>query len=148
MYEKILVATDGSEMAQKAVEHGVRLAKSVGAKIVFVTVTESWSALVIATDAEFGKIDTVNKFEASANGAAAKILDATKDYSAKLGMECETRHVRDRLPAEGIIEAAELEDCDLVIMASHGRRGLGKMMLGSQTAEVLAFSKKPVLVLR
>ena len=68
--------------------------------------------------------------------------------AAAVGVACETRHIRDKAPAEGIMETAQLEDCDLIVMASHGRRGLRKMMLGSQTAEVLTHSKTPVLVLR
>lgn len=147
MYKKILVATDGSELAQTAVEQGTCLAKALGAKIVFVTVTESWSSFVIASDVEFGKIDAVKKFEKSARDSAAKILEPAKSHAANLGVEVETLHIHDRAPAEGILEAADLKDCDLLIMASHGRRGIGKMMLGSQTSEVLALSKKPVLVL-
>lgn len=148
MYKRIMVATDGSDMAAKAVEHGVLLAKSVGAEVTFVTVTESWSAFVIASDVEYGKISAVEKFEASAKDAAGKILDAAKKVAAGHDVQCHTRHVHDRLPAEGIVETAELEECELIVMASHGRRGLSKMMLGSQTAEVLAISKIPVLVLR
>ena len=89
MYKKILVATDGSELAQTAVEQGTCLAKALGAKIVFVTVTESWSSFVIASDVEFGKIDAVKKFEKSARDSAAKILEPAKSHAANLGVEVE-----------------------------------------------------------
>ena len=148
MYKKILIATDGSDLAHKAVEHGVNLAKAVGAKVCIVTVTESWSSFVIASGVEFGKTKTVKKFEALAEKGAEKILEGAKDYAETVGVKYKVRHIADRLPAEGILEAAEVEACDLIVMASHGRRGAAAKMLGSQTAEVLANSQKPVLVLR
>jgi nucleotide-binding universal stress UspA family protein len=148
MYKRILVATDGSELAKMAVEHGTKLAKSVGAKVIIATVTETWSAFQVASGIEGGEVDAVQKFEAAAKEAAQSILDAAKSQADALGVDAETKHVLDRPAAEGIIELSELEDCDLIVMASHGRRGLGRMILGSQTAEVLAMSKKPVLVLR
>lgn len=148
MYKRILIATDGSDLANTAVEHGTKLAKSVGAKVIIATVTETWSAFQVASGIEGGEVDAVQKFEAAAKESAQSILDAAKSQADALGVEAETKHVLDRPAAEGIMELSELEDCDLIVMASHGRRGLGRMILGSQTAEVLAMSKKPVLVLR
>ncbi|WP_223423898.1 universal stress protein [Tateyamaria pelophila] len=148
MYNKILVATDGSELAQSAVEHGAALARAVGASVLFVTVTETWSAFQIASGIETGQVDAVREFEEAAKTSAQNILNAAKEVAVKLGVQVETHHILDRPAAEGIIQAAELEDCDLIVMASHGRRGLGRVMLGSETAEVLATSKTPVLVLR
>ena len=148
MYKKILVASDGSKLAQSAVEHGAALAKAVGAKLVIVTVTETWSAFQIASGIETGQVDAIREFENAAKSTADNILSAAKEMASSLGADTEVRHVLDRPAAEGIIEAAELEDCDLIVMASQGRRGLGKVMLGSQTAEVLSTSKIPVLVLR
>lgn len=148
MYAKILIATDGSELAGKAVEHGLRLAKSVGAAVVFVTVTEVWSALEIAEDLEEGNLDAVQVYETAAARSAAAILEDATARAETAGVVFETRHVKDRKPAEGIMDTAELEECDLIVMASHGHRGLKKMLIGSQTAEVITLSKRPVLVLR
>ena len=148
MYKKILIATDGSQLAQAAIEHGVTLAKSVGSTVVFVTVTENWPVFEMASEVEAGHLGAVSRYEDAVRAAAEKILDEANACAVAQGVKAETRHVIDRPAAEGIIETSELEDCDLIVMASHGRRGLGQMMLGSQTAEVLSFSKKPVLVLR
>ncbi len=148
MYEKILIATDGSELAGRAVEHGLQLAKSVGAAVVFVTVTEIWSALEIAGDFERGNLDAVRAYEDATARSAEAILESATTRAAAMGVVSETRHVRDRKPAEGILDTAELEECDLIVMASHGHRGLKKMLIGSQTAEVITLSKRPVLVLR
>ena len=148
MYGKILIATDGSELAGKAVEHGLRLAKSVGASVVFVTVTEVWSALEIAEDLEERSLDAVQAYETAAARSAAAILEDATARAETAGVAFETRHVKDRKPAEGIMDTAELEECDLIVMASHGHRGLKKMLIGSQTAEVITLSKRPVLVLR
>ncbi len=148
MYKSILIATDGSDLADVAVEHGLRLAEAVGAAVVFVTVTELWSALHMSHEAAQGKLDAVKAYEDAEASSATTILENAAAKAAAIGVTSETRHVRDRAPAEGILDTAELEDCDLIVMASHGRRGLGRMLLGSQTAEVLAHAKKPVLVLR
>ena len=148
MYKNILIATDGSELAQGAVNHGLELAKRVGATSILVTVTEQWSSLEMAGAAEGGQLDAVQTYQDAAARSAEAILENAASTARSMGVDFETRHVEDRSPAEGILETAELEECDLIVMASHGRRGLGRMLLGSQTAEVLAHSKIPVLVLR
>jgi nucleotide-binding universal stress UspA family protein len=148
MYEKILIPTDGSELAEKAVHHGAKLAKHVGASVVIVTVTEMWSALDMAAKVDQGKTNPIELYEAAADKSASEILAAAKAISEATGVKTETVHIRDREPAEGIIETVGKHGCDLIVIASHGRRGIGRMLLGSQTAEVLAFAKVPVLVLR
>jgi len=148
MYRKILVATDGSDLAGKAVDHGIGLAKATGAAVVFVTVTGMWSAFEIAAESEQGVKHPMETFEAMARNAAHKILEACEERSRSAGIEFESVHVADSEPAEGIIATAREKDCDLIVMASHGRRGLKRMMLGSQTSEVLAYGTVPVLVLR
>ncbi len=148
MYRKILIATDGSELAGMAVEHGTSLGKALGAEVLAVTVTEIWSALAIANEVERGDTNAVETYEAAAAKAARRILDGVTAEAKKTGVEVRTIHVRDSGPADGIMETAKKEGCDLIVMASHGRRGIGRMLIGSQTAEVLAFSKVPVLVLR
>jgi nucleotide-binding universal stress UspA family protein len=148
MYRKILIATDGSDLANKAVDHGVMLAKGTGASVVFVTVTENWSAIAMGAESTQGMSNPIESYEAIATKRAQNILAAAKTAAKDAGIECETVHVPDQPPAEGIIETANEKGCDLIVMASHGRRGLNRLVLGSQTTEVLACSKVPVLVLR
>ena len=148
MYQNILIATDGSDLAGKAVEHGVRLAKKMDAAVTFVTVTELWSALDMAAEVSRGTPNPMKVYEEMAAKSAQGILDAAKTTAQKADIDCETLHVRDRAPAEGIIATANEKGCDLIVMASHGRRGLNRILLGSQTMEVLVYSKVPVLVVR
>jgi len=148
MYRNILIATDGSDLAGKAVDHGVMLAKGTEASVVFVTVTENWSAIAMGAESTQGMSNPIESYEAIAAKRAQNILAAAKTAAEDAGIECETVHVPDQPPAEGIIETANEKGCDLIVMASHGRRGLNRLVLGSQTTEVLACSKVPVLVLR
>ena len=148
MYSKILIATDGSPLAKKAVEHGLKLASSLEATAVIVTVTENWTTLDMSGGSEAWQQETIAAYEAAAKRSAQAILDEAAEFAASLGVACEGHHVSDRHPAEGIIEKAELVECDLIVMASHGRRGVRKMLLGSETSEVISSSDKPVLVLR
>jgi len=148
MYKRILIATDGSDLAGHAVEHGLHLANSVGANVVFLTVTELWPPLEMAGEAAFGELDAIKAYEDAAARSAEEVLKGAAAQAASIGVVSENRHVKYRKPAEGILDTAELEDCDLIVMASHGRRGLQKMLIGSQTSEVIALSKRPVLVLR
>lgn len=148
MYKRILIATDGSELAGRAVDHGIQLANTVGAEVVIVTVTEIWSAFEVASEAERRNFDAVKFYESAAQQSADAILNKAKDQATSMGVTAAVRHVSDREPAEGILETAQLEDCDLIVMASHGRRGLRKVLMGSQTSEVIALGQLPVLVVR
>jgi len=148
MYKKILIATDGTDFDTKAVKHGVDLARSVGAPVVFVTVTQMWPALEIAHDVEDGDLNAVETYESLAAKSAQVILDGCAAHASSKGVEAVLRHVPDRKPAEGILETAEKEGCDLIVMATHGRRGLQRIMIGGQTAEVIALSTRPVLAVR
>ena len=107
-----------------------------------------WSPLELAWEAQGGESDPIRQYEDLADKWAQRILDAAKTAAGNAGINCETVHLSDIVPAEGIIETAQTRGCDLVVMASHGRRGINRLALGSQTAEVLANSKLPVLVLR
>lgn len=148
MYTKILIATDGSELADAGVEHGLELAKAVGATAVLVTVTESWASLGMASEVERANLDAIKSYEEAASQSAQSILKAAGLKASDRNVACELLHIADQSPAEAILEVAEEQDCDLIIMASHGRRGLRRFLLGSQTGEVLAHTSKPVLVLR
>jgi nucleotide-binding universal stress UspA family protein len=145
MFKHILIATDGSEVAQKGVDQGLALAKPLGAKVTAVTVTEPMAAMMMGEAAIALPLDDFDK-AASAN--AAQILAGVSAAASKAGVACDTLHVKDQYPAEGIVEAAKARGCDLIVMASHGRRGLSKLLLGSQATRVLTLSEVPVLVCR
>ncbi len=145
MYRHLLIATDGSIVGQKAVEQGLELAKALNAKATAVTVTEMWSALDVAGKDGLLRIE---KYEASATEVASKILASVREAARKAGVACETVHVPDRAPADGIVDTAEKKGCDLIVMGSHGRRGLSRLLLGSQANSVVTHAKIPVLVCR
>lgn len=148
MYKHILIATDGSELAKKAASEGFALAKSLGAKVTAVTVTEQWNAIAMAAKAERGPTNPIEAYEQHAHAAADRILDDIASSASASGISCATLHVKDRPPADGIIDAAKSSGCDLIVMASHGRRGLSRLLLGSQAARVVTASDVPVLVCR
>jgi nucleotide-binding universal stress UspA family protein len=148
MYRRILVATDGSESANKAVSHAAALAKATGAALTIVNVTQFWSALDIAHAADAGVPDPVGEYEAMAAKSARSVLDSAIAIAKAAGTTAETLHVRDRAPAEGIVATAKDKGCDLIVTGTHGRRGLSRLLLGSQAAGVLASSDVPVLVVR
>jgi len=139
MYKEILIATDGSELADGAVDHGFKLAHEVKARVTIVTVTVSWSVLDLAHEAQFEEMAAIS---------AKAILDAAAQKAKVAGVVYEVVHVPDQHPAEGIIAIAEKKGCNLIVMASHGRRTLGRLLLGSQVSEVLAHTKVPVLIVR
>ncbi|MEO9340405.1 universal stress protein [Mesorhizobium sp. SB112] len=149
MYNHILVATDGSEVAQKGLDHGLSLAKSLGGRATIITVTEPYPFHAIGAGAGWVPSSTdIARYEEGQKDIAEKILASAKAVADKLGLKARALHVTDVRPAEAIIEAAKTEGCSLIVMASHGRRGLGRLLLGSQTSEVLAHSPVPVLVIR
>jgi len=145
MYKNILIATDGSELAHKAIVQGFALAKAVGAKVTVVTVTEPWTAVV---PGEMGMAFPVDEYEKGAAENAGGILATVTREAAAAGVQCETVHMADQYPADGIIATAKDKACDLIVMASHGRRGLSRLLIGSQANQVVVHSTVPVLVVR
>ncbi|MFY0610384.1 MAG: universal stress protein [Hyphomicrobiaceae bacterium] len=145
MYKNILVATDGTDLSAKAVQHGITLAKTVGAKVVGVTVTIPFDAYMTSEVAV--AMDT-NIFEERTAAMAKRCLDAVKELAERERVPCVTIRSQDDPIYEGIIDTAEKQRCDLIIMASHGRRGFTGLLLGSETTKVLTHSKIPVLVVR
>ncbi len=145
MYAHIMIATDGSELANKAVEQGLTLAKTLGSKVTAVTVTEPWTA---AVSGEWAVAFPVEEYEKAAAANAGKILAQVTEAAARLGVACRTVHVKDQFAAEGIVEEAKELACDLIVMASHGRRGIAKVVLGSQATRVLTHSTIPLLICR
>ncbi len=145
MYKHILIASDGSELAERAAARGLELAKLLEAKITAVTVTEPWGS-VVTGEAALGF--PFEEYEKSAAENAAQILAGVTEMAKKMGLACATAHVSDQFPAEGIIAAAKEHGCDLIVMASHGRRGLARLFLGSEATKVLTLSTVPVLICR
>jgi len=146
MYTHILISTDGSELAQKGVAHGLSLAKALGSKVLIVTATEPFP---IIYGREWQPTPQLAKqFEDESANAAAAILAQVKDDADKIGVPVETVHLVNRVAADAILDAAEKGDCNLIVMSSHGRSGLSKMLLGSQAGKVVAKSLVPVLIVR
>ena len=145
MFRNILVPTDGSDLAAKAVEQSVLFAKEIGAKITAMTVTEPFHLLSVEpSQLEYIPIEYEKHFKAHAE----KVLGVVSDAAKSACVVCETLHVEHDQIYQAIIEAAEARKCDLIVMASHGRRGVSAVVLGSETVKVLTHSKIPVLVYR
>lgn len=145
MYKNILIATDGTELAQKAVGQGLELARALGAKVTVVTLTAPWAN---AVSGEMAIAFPVEEYEKSAAANAAQILSPIPALAEKAGVPIETLHVKDQHPAEGIVETAKKIDSDLIVMASHGRQGLSRLLLGGESYKVLTHSNVPVLICR
>ena len=144
MYRHVVIATDGSELSEKAIAQGLALAKALGAKVTAVTVTEPLPSLLAG---EAMNILPLHDYEKAAAANAARILGGVATAAKASGMACDVVHVTEQFPAEGIVATAEARGGDLIVMASHGRRGLS-LLLGSQTYKVVSQSSIPVLVCR
>ena len=148
MYANILVSTDGSDVARKGVEYGIALAKASNAKVTVITVTERLP-VYYGSGHHSGWIPSqgeIDRFDATWREHAGKVLDEARAMAEQIGISAELLHVPNEYPATAIIETAKSRGCDLIVMASHGHRGLKKLFLGSQTSEVLADGSVPVLV--
>ena len=146
MYRHILIPTDGSELAERAVTHGLSLAKFVGAKVTVIIVEERpgvWFSFPETGAARaFGElIEQIKEYNSSA-------LDRVANAAKQAGVPCETIQVHDAQPYEAIVATATDRGCDLIVMASHGRSGLSAVVLGSVTNKVLSYTKVPVLVVQ
>jgi nucleotide-binding universal stress UspA family protein len=147
MFKNILVPTDGSDLASKAVEQAVLFAKKIGAKITAVTVTEPFPLRLVSvglTQLEH----TAVEYENEAKAYAERLLRTVSSTANSAGVACETLHIEHEHVYQVIIDTAEARACDLIVMASHGRRGVSAVVLGSETVKVLTHSKIPVLVYR
>ncbi len=147
MYTKILIATDGSELSARGLKQGFALAKLVGAKVTVLTATEHWLPTVSAVGA-IGAYDAFPEYDTAMEDAAKSALDAARSAAAAAGVAADFIHLPNSYPADAIISEAEKRGADLIVMSSHGRRGVGRLLLGSQTTEVLSRSKVPVLVVK
>ena len=148
MFKRILVPTDGSKLALKGVKAAAKLARSLGARLTGVYVVAPYMPPMYGEAALYVPGLSPNEYKKNAERAAKKALDAIQTEARRVGAPFTARIVYDALPWEGILRAAGAGKCDAVVMASHGRGGLGGLILGSETQRVLAHSKIPVLVVR
>jgi nucleotide-binding universal stress UspA family protein len=147
MYKRILVPTDGSTLSRKAVKTAVELAASVGAEVVALNVvprypTSYFEGGISVSDSEVARVEK----QWAEQGQA--LADEVEKAAEKAGVIAKAVTVRSDLVAEAIMAAAKKNKCDLIVMASHGRRGIKRLLLGSETQHVLTHGTIPVLVLR
>jgi nucleotide-binding universal stress UspA family protein len=149
MYGHILISTDGSEVSQKGVTEGLALAKALGARATLITVTENFPMYSGGLGFDYSISEaSLAEYAEGQNKSAASILASAKGSAEHHGIAVDTVHVSNAQVADAIIATAKDRGCGLIVMASHGRRGFGRLMLGSKTSEVLTHSAIPVLVVR
>lgn len=144
MYKRILIPTDGSERSLKAVEGAARFAKPLGATLVIMTVIEPYSYTNLA---EY-RPESIEQYDERVTAEAEERLAEAKRIADAASVEDKTVMVKSFSPAEAIIEQAEKNGCDIIFMASHGRKGIAAVLLGSETQKVLTHSRFPVMVYR
>jgi nucleotide-binding universal stress UspA family protein len=147
MYKHILVATDGSKLSQKAVTHAIALAQALGAKMTVFYASPDYPLPAYADGVVYEPVSK-KEYAALANQEAEKILSAIAQKAEAGGLECATVHTIAPAPWEAILAAAKKAKADAIVMASHGRRGVSALLLGSETQKVLTHSKIPVIVVR
>ena len=144
MFKRILVPTDGSDITSKAIDTAIELARSVGAQLYTISVKEPFPYSAIS---EMQPTPPQEFFDAQER-IAAKRVQSVADLAKTAGISCQAHTVEALHPWEAIIDHAARMECDLLVMASHGRRGVSALLLGSETQKVLTHSKVPVLVVR
>jgi nucleotide-binding universal stress UspA family protein len=145
MYKHFLIAIDGSELANEALEQGIALAKKLAAKVTIVNVTEPWTGLM---GGDVMVSFPVDDYEKVTSKQASEMLTNAQNMANAAGLKSETVHVKNSYPADGILETADRHGCDLIVMASHGRRGVSRILLGSQANSIVTRSTIPVLICR
>ena len=144
MYKHILLPTDGSELSKAAVKHGIALAKAIGAKVTALVVSTPPSSLVVDPSIVSGALD---QYKALVAEQTAKYLDNIARNAREAGVDCLTLCIEHDKPYAAIVDTAKRQGCDLVVMASHGLRGVSAI-LGSETLKVLTHTSVPILVYR
>jgi nucleotide-binding universal stress UspA family protein len=148
MFKHILVSTDGSRLSGKAIRTAVRLAAATGAKLTGVYVIPPYVAPMYGEAAIYVPSVSPKRYKELTQREAKKALAAVEIEARTAGVDYRPASLTADNPWEGIIRAARSKGCDLIVMASHGRRGLAGLVLGSETTKVLTHSKVPVLVCR
>ena len=144
MYKRILVPTDGSEITDKAVKSAIAMAKLTGAEVFALAVKEPFPYSAIS---EMQPVPPQEFLDAQERVAAARVK-AVADAAVAAGVKCQGHSVEGLHPWEAILDHAKAQQCDLIVMASHGRRGVAALLLGSETQRVLIHSTLPVLTVK
>jgi nucleotide-binding universal stress UspA family protein len=147
MFRNILVPTDGSALSRKAIKRAVQLAKEQKGRVTGYYVGPAWNPR-LRDDSIAYRMPSPEEHAASVKKTATRVLNVVRTEAAKAGVPCTTAYGTDDFPYMKIVEAANRNRCDLILMATHGRRGISRLLLGSETSKVLAHSKVPVLVCR
>ncbi len=145
MYKHILIPTDGSPLSERAAQQAIAFAKSIGAKVTAVNVSPTFRTFAVDP---VMLTETPAQYEKNCETRAQKYLGAIRNIAKTAGVPYDDVHVVHDHPYEAIIETAGKKGCDLIFMASHGRRGVSALVLGSETLKVLTHSKIPTLVCR
>ena len=145
MFQHILIPTDGSDLSNLAVKSGVQFAKETHARITGLTVTRPFNYFGMET---MHMSDSIEKYNSDCDTQAQRNLSTLKEEADKAGVVCELVHRSNEHPYEEIVKTAQDKHCDVIFLASHGRRGVGALILGSETQKVLTHTKIPVLVYR
>lgn len=147
MYQKILVATDGSPLSKKAVTSAIELAALAGAELVALKVIPRYPQSYFEGGLALQAVE-ISRVEQQWADAAQAVVDAVQKAGMSKGVKTKAITVKSDLISDAVIAAAKKHKCDLIVMASHGRRGIKRLLLGSETQLVLTHSHVPVLVLR
>ncbi|HVK54980.1 MAG TPA: universal stress protein [Burkholderiales bacterium] len=145
MFKHVLIPTDGSKLSEAAIQQGVRFARSINAKVTGLCVMPDFHVLTYQTEM---LEDTKEEYAKHSSAEAERHLALIKQVAEREGVTCKTLSVINDHPYEAIIQTATEKECDVIVMASHGRSGVQAVVLGSQTLKVLTHSKIPVLVYR
>jgi nucleotide-binding universal stress UspA family protein len=147
MYKNLLVATDGSKLSGKAVAHALGLAQATGAKLTAFYAAPDYPMPAYADGVVYEPVSR-KEYSKLAAQDADKILEDVAAKAKAANVECKTSYSIAAAPWEAILDAAKKNKCDAIVMASHGRRGISAVLLGSETQKVLTHSKIPVIVVR
>jgi len=147
MYKNLLVATDGSKLSSKAVAHALGLAQAVGAKVTVFYAAPDYPMPAYADGVVYEPVSR-KEYSKLAAQDADKILNEVAAKAKTANVECKTTYSIAAAPWEAILDAAKKNKCDAIVMASHGRRGISAVLLGSETQKVLTHGKLPVIVVR
>jgi nucleotide-binding universal stress UspA family protein len=148
MYKHILIPTDGSETADKAVDSGIDFAREAGARITFFTAVPEYELPTTSSMMAHQPVLSLAEHERRSADKAKAILGKALERARSCGVVCAADHALSNKPYEAIIAAVKRHECDAIFMSSHGRKGLAKLWYGSETVDVLTHSDIPTLVVR
>ena len=146
MYRNILIATDGSALARKAVDHGLGLAKAVGAKVTALIVEAPFNVFDVPESKIRQMPEAFAQHAEYVKRHAGEVLGGVAEAANKAGVPCDAVQVEHEQPYRAIVDIAKAKGCDAIVMASHGRGGISAVLLGSVTNKVLTHTAIPVIV--